>query len=185
MVVLIVIGVALAMFVAERARPGRDWPVVPGWWARAAVANGLQIAAVFVAGMTWEPWFRRHRLLSLAELGFGTEVSIGYLVNALFLYWTHRARHELAVLWRWLHQLHHSPARIEILTAFYKHPLEISRRVDPRRGAALSWAGTVAPRRARHLRRERIAGPLLSLERFDTSVARLHRAAPREPLPSP
>ena len=29
------------------------------------------------------------------------------------------------MLWRWLHALHHSPARIEVVTAFYKHPLEI------------------------------------------------------------
>ena len=28
-------------------------------------------------------------------------------------------------LWRWFHQLHHSPQRIEILTSFYKHPLEL------------------------------------------------------------
>jgi sterol desaturase/sphingolipid hydroxylase (fatty acid hydroxylase superfamily) len=125
MVVVIVIGVALAMFVAERARPARAWPSVSGWWARAALANGLQIAAVFLAGLTWEPWFRRHRLLSLRELGFGPEVVVGYLVNAVSLYWTHRARHEIAPLWRWLHQLHHSPSRVEILTAFYKHPLEI------------------------------------------------------------
>ena len=28
-------------------------------------------------------------------------------------------------LWRIFHQVHHSPTRIEMLTAFYKHPLEI------------------------------------------------------------
>ncbi|HEX6160187.1 MAG TPA: sterol desaturase family protein, partial [Thermoanaerobaculia bacterium] len=28
-------------------------------------------------------------------------------------------------LWRWFHQLHHSPARIEIITSFYKHPVEL------------------------------------------------------------
>src|SRR5690606_25351902 len=27
--------------------------------------------------------------------------------------------------WRWLHQLHHSPARLELAATFYKHPLEI------------------------------------------------------------
>jgi sterol desaturase/sphingolipid hydroxylase (fatty acid hydroxylase superfamily) len=29
------------------------------------------------------------------------------------------------VLWRVCHQIHHSPARIELLTSFYKHPIEI------------------------------------------------------------
>jgi len=28
-------------------------------------------------------------------------------------------------LWRWFHQVHHSPQRIEIITTFYKHPLEV------------------------------------------------------------
>jgi sterol desaturase/sphingolipid hydroxylase (fatty acid hydroxylase superfamily) len=139
MVVLIVLAVAVAMLAVEAIRPGRRWPGVPGWWARALLVNGLQIAAVFLAGATWEPWFRRHRLLSLAELGFATELGVGYLANALSLYWTHRARHELAFLWRWLHQLHHSPARVEILTAFYKHPLEIC--AESMLSAALLYLG--------------------------------------------
>jgi sterol desaturase/sphingolipid hydroxylase (fatty acid hydroxylase superfamily) len=29
------------------------------------------------------------------------------------------------LLWRVFHQVHHSPQRIEIITSFYKHPLEI------------------------------------------------------------
>ncbi|MBK9657441.1 MAG: sterol desaturase family protein [Rhodanobacteraceae bacterium] len=35
------------------------------------------------------------------------------------------ARHQIPLLWRYLHRVHHSPARIEVLTSFYKHPLEI------------------------------------------------------------
>ena len=27
-------------------------------------------------------------------------------------------------MWRWVHQLHHSPSRIEALTAFYIHPFD-------------------------------------------------------------
>src|SRR5690606_17003560 len=40
-------------------------------------------------------------------------------------YWWHRARHDVNFLWLALHQIHHSPARIETITSFYKHPLEI------------------------------------------------------------
>jgi hypothetical protein len=29
------------------------------------------------------------------------------------------------VLWRWFHQFHHSPQRIEVITSFYKHPFEL------------------------------------------------------------
>lgn len=34
-------------------------------------------------------------------------------------------RHEIGFLWRWFHQVHHSPQRIEIITSFYKHPFEM------------------------------------------------------------
>lgn len=29
-------------------------------------------------------------------------------------------------LWKFIHQFHHSPQRIEIVTSFYKHPVEIA-----------------------------------------------------------
>ena len=29
------------------------------------------------------------------------------------------------MLWRWLHQFHHSPTRLEVITSFYKNPFEI------------------------------------------------------------
>lgn len=50
---------------------------------------------------------------------------VGYLVITFIYYWWHRARHEIPLLWRWLHQIHHSAARLETITTFYKHPLEI------------------------------------------------------------
>lgn len=119
-VLVIVIGLAFAMMIVERLRPARDWPRVRSWWPRALAINGFQIASVFIAGATWERWFGGAHLLAL-----GDELVVGYLAYAVWLYWSHRWRHSIDLLWRWTHQLHHSPARIEVLTAFYKHPLEI------------------------------------------------------------
>jgi sterol desaturase/sphingolipid hydroxylase (fatty acid hydroxylase superfamily) len=125
LVLLIVVAIALAMLVIEQLRPARPWPRVATWWPRALAINGIQIAMVFVAGATWEKWLHGPHVLSLSVLPRGGELAIGYLAYVMWLYWAHRARHHFTPLWRWLHQLHHSPARIEILTAFYKHPLEI------------------------------------------------------------
>jgi sterol desaturase/sphingolipid hydroxylase (fatty acid hydroxylase superfamily) len=58
-------------------------------------------------------------------LGVFPQAIIGYVVITFIYYWWHRWRHEVPLLWRWLHQLHHSPQRIELITSFYKHPLEI------------------------------------------------------------
>ena len=53
------------------------------------------------------------------------QVLIGYATITFVYYWWHRMRHSIPVFWRLLHQLHHSPVRIEVITSFYKHPLEI------------------------------------------------------------
>jgi sterol desaturase/sphingolipid hydroxylase (fatty acid hydroxylase superfamily) len=46
-----------------------------------------------------------------------------WFVGTFFFYW-HRAA--LVLFWRVFHQIHHSACRIETLTSFYKHPLEIA-----------------------------------------------------------
>lgn len=124
MIVVAFIALALVMMVVEHVRPARQWPRPRTWWPRALAINGIQIASVFVAGATWERWLAPSAL-SLRALPLPAELAIGYAFYVLWLYATHRARHRFGVLWRWTHQLHHSPARIEVLTAFYKHPLEI------------------------------------------------------------
>ena len=51
---------------------------------------------------------------------------IAYIINTYIFYWWHRARHEVRWMWNCFHQLHHSPKRIEVITSFYKHPLEMT-----------------------------------------------------------
>jgi sterol desaturase/sphingolipid hydroxylase (fatty acid hydroxylase superfamily) len=125
-VLLVVIALALAMLLYEQLRPARAWPATRSWWPRALAINAFQVAIVFVAGATWERWLHGTSLLAVADrASWPVELALGYAAYVVWLYWTHRARHHVGFLWRWLHQLHHSPARIEILTSFYKHPLEI------------------------------------------------------------
>jgi len=47
------------------------------------------------------------------------------LVSTFVYYWWHRFRHQSDFLWLGLHQVHHSPIRIETITSFYKHPMEL------------------------------------------------------------
>lgn len=113
------------MILVERIGLGRLWPRVPGWWWRALLLNGIQVAAVWVAGVGWNGWMLRHRLWSSDWMGTTSSALFGYFAITFFYYWWHRWRHQSSFLWRWFHQLHHSPQRIEVITSFYKHPFEV------------------------------------------------------------
>lgn len=123
--VLIVLGLAILMMVLERRFTGRQFKAVAGWWPRAIAFNSLQAGCVFVGAQTWDRWLPQLPLLSGQSWPLWGQVAAGYLLITFVYYWWHRARHEVPLLWRSLHQLHHSPVRIEIITSFYKHPLEI------------------------------------------------------------
>lgn len=123
---LIVGAVAVAMLAVERLAPGRRFPEVPGWLPRALALTAVQVAMVFVGGLSWDRWFAGTSLWQASALGTPAGAVAGYLAITFVYYWWHRARHQVPALWRWLHQIHHSPRRIEVVTSFYKHPLEIA-----------------------------------------------------------
>lgn len=113
------------MLVVESGVRSRPWPATRRWWPRAIALNALQGASAFLAASSWDIWLRDRQPFSLADLGPIAGATLGYLTITLVYYFWHRARHAVPFLWRWFHQVHHSPARIEIITSFYKHPLEI------------------------------------------------------------
>jgi sterol desaturase/sphingolipid hydroxylase (fatty acid hydroxylase superfamily) len=128
MVQLAVIFVAAAGFMTvERLRPGRALPNPRGWYARAALLNAIQLAIVVVAGVTWNRWFAAIAVVRMAHaLPPVVEGLAAWFVGTFVFYWWHRLRHRSDVLWLGMHQVHHSASRIEALTSFYKHPLEIA-----------------------------------------------------------
>lgn len=122
-----IVGLGLALMVVERVVPDQVLPRVKGWWWHVALANAAQLAIVVVAGVTWDRWLGRASLFSVGERGWAPPVEglLGYFVSTFVYYWWHRARHDVNFLWLACHQLHHSPQRIEAITSFYKHPLEL------------------------------------------------------------
>lgn len=116
--------VMISLFVIERLTPGNVQPEVRGWWGRAVFLNAIVIP-VFMLTHQMEPWLAEHRLgNALSELPPFLAGIVGFVVFQFFHYWWHRARHGSDFLWRWVHQVHHSPRRLEVLTAGYAHPLD-------------------------------------------------------------
>lgn len=122
----IIVAATLLFFVLERRIPGRQLPEAPGWYARAAFLNTCQVASVILIGLAWKQWAERWSLFHISSaMPSLSQGFLGWFIGTFFFYWWHRARHDSDFLWRVFHQVHHSPARIELLTSFYKHPVEI------------------------------------------------------------
>jgi sterol desaturase/sphingolipid hydroxylase (fatty acid hydroxylase superfamily) len=125
-VILNIVYMICFILFLEMAFPNRELPKVKWWYTRATVINIAQVCVAILAGYTWNKWMYGYSVFNLSEL-YSPIVSgfIAYFSNTFITYWWHRLRHKNRYLWRVLHQLHHSPKRIEILTSFYKHPIEM------------------------------------------------------------
>lgn len=116
---------ALVCLVWEKLAPAVPLPHARSWYWRL-------LAVVVMTSVTG----RLGRVLGepLAAVDLPTKVLaplppwaqglVGFLVLSFVHYWWHLVRHRSRLLWNVFHQLHHSPSRIEVFTAYFVHPLE-------------------------------------------------------------
>ena len=124
--ILMICAVTAVFFIIERMKPDRELPVVRGWHLRAGLMNVMQIALIGLGGLLWNDYFRDNSLLDFGHWPNPILEGLFYWITGTFVfYWWHRLRHANG-FWLVFHQIHHSPSRIEVLTSFYKHPLEIA-----------------------------------------------------------
>ena len=113
-------------FVLERLIPGWSLPKIKTWPCRVIGINLIQLGVVVLAGLTWEKWFSGYSIFRLSEyLNPVVGGLLAYFIATFVFYWWHRLRHESDFFWLYFHQIHHSPQRLEVITSFYKHPLEM------------------------------------------------------------
>jgi sterol desaturase/sphingolipid hydroxylase (fatty acid hydroxylase superfamily) len=114
--------------IVERRRPGTSLPQVSGWSLRSKLFVVIELLTVVLAVVAWvlaAPGETIGSALDVSEQSLTLQVALNYLLSTFVFYWWHRLRHESDFLWRVTHQFHHSPSRIETVTAFYKHPFEV------------------------------------------------------------
>ena len=122
-----IFGTAAGFILVEHLWPAMELPRVRAWWPRVILINLSQLGIVVLAGYSWDIWLARASLLRLQDqMPDLSQAGIAYVVSSIIYYGWHRLRHESRFFWRLCHQIHHSPRRIEIVTAFYKHPVEIT-----------------------------------------------------------
>ena len=123
---ILIICIGILLMILERIFPDQKLPDVKGWWKRVIILNFFQLLVVILGKYTWDNWFSNYSFFDL-DSKLPTIISgfLTYFVITFVFYWWHRWRHTINALWLVFHQVHHSPQRIETITSFYKHPLEI------------------------------------------------------------
>ena len=122
---LLICLVTFLFVVLERKFPGRELPETRGWYVRSIAINIAQIALIGLGGITWNKYFRAQSVFHLGDWSSPPVEGLAYwFIGTFVFYWWHRLRHANG-FWLVFHQVHHSPKRIEVLTSFYKHPVEI------------------------------------------------------------
>ncbi len=108
----------------EKIRPGWSQPERAEWPHRVLLLATFELCAVLLTGVIVKNWWQLPSLVDWSGLNPLFGGLLAYLSASFVFYWWHRVRHERGMFWRVFHQLHHSPGRLETLTAFYKHPIE-------------------------------------------------------------
>lgn len=122
--ILVIVSTAIFL-VLERLFPGRELPHSKGWYLRVLLINAGQLLITLATARIWIGLFGDVSLFHLADWNIPfIEGFIGWFIGTFFFYWWHVIRHKKG-WWLLFHQIHHSPSRIEALTSFYKHPIEI------------------------------------------------------------
>jgi len=114
-----------ALMLIERWFPARPLPAVRRWYLKGIVffvvimvVSALTPALVAAAVGDWSP-------LGSSTLGLVPAALLTILVSELLQYLLHRSFHTSNLLWRWIHQLHHSAERLDVPGAAFTHPLEV------------------------------------------------------------
>jgi sterol desaturase/sphingolipid hydroxylase (fatty acid hydroxylase superfamily) len=122
---IITIFATIFFLLFERIKPGRILPKIKNWYYMALMINVIQLIITLLTARLWIEIFGEISLFKIRN--WQSEILqgfFGWLIGTFFFYWWHRVRH-MKGFWLIFHQLHHSPSRIEAVTSFYKHPIEI------------------------------------------------------------
>lgn len=122
---LAVLSLYLALFVYEALFPARALPEAPGERTR-----GLVSFVVFFFVSAYLPLvlagpMERLRIVPPSSLGVVSGAVLALLVYEALAYTWHRLLHGSDVLFRAVHQMHHSAERLDVASAFLFSPLDM------------------------------------------------------------
>jgi sterol desaturase/sphingolipid hydroxylase (fatty acid hydroxylase superfamily) len=124
--IAVIVTALFAIFAAlDYLTPARALPRVAFWRARGFLSFVLYFAAAFAGPMIWDATIAEHTIFDASRLPLWAQIVGGFLILELGVYLWHRTMHHVELLWRGVHQFHHSAERIDIWGAFWFHPLDM------------------------------------------------------------
>jgi sterol desaturase/sphingolipid hydroxylase (fatty acid hydroxylase superfamily) len=94
------------------------------WRLKALAVSALVVVLSIAVPLLWGELLGARSLLDGSRLGIIGGGLVGILAYELIAYWYHRAVHRFDLLWRWLHQMHHSAESIDAFGANFLHPMD-------------------------------------------------------------
>lgn len=114
------------MLAIEWRWPARQFPPRSGWrWLGIGFLLLIATVGTVVPLLLPAEWMARHRWLDGSGLGVAGGTVVGWIVLSALAYGYHRASHAVPAMWRLLHQVHHSPQRVDISGSAVFHPLDM------------------------------------------------------------
>ncbi len=112
------------ILVLERYWPKQAWPPIQHWqlmgigfFIMLGIVNNIVSLAV-------NKWFPDISLWDGSKFGTVAGALFAYLLLSLGNALLHRAYHRYEFLWRYVHQLHHAPQRLDVAGVMFQTPLE-------------------------------------------------------------
>lgn len=116
----------LTMLAIETLWPARSFPPRRGWrWMGIGFLVLIGTTGAVVPLLLPLHWMEAHRWMDGTRLGVAGGALAGWLVLSAITFAWHRATHAFSPLWRFGHQMHHSPQRVDISGAALFHPTEM------------------------------------------------------------
>jgi len=122
---LSLISLYAGLMLWEAIAPARKLPNVKFWKLKGILSFFVFFYLSSYLPIYTDPFLAQYTIFDLSSFGTVGGALVGILGYQLVLYVYHRSVHHFNVLWRLLHQMHHSAERLDTYGAFFFSPVEM------------------------------------------------------------
>ncbi|WP_026210668.1 sterol desaturase family protein [Flexithrix dorotheae] len=112
----------LGLWIWETIAPAKPLPKMKYWKLRGIIFFFVNFTLASILPLLVDHHLAKYQVVNLSGIHPITGAFLGVTIYQGILYFWHRAIHKFDPLWRFFHQMHHSPERLDIPSAFYTGP---------------------------------------------------------------